>query len=183
MTNSNQINEQSYPIEPLWILKSVIPSLVTVPFFSGYFYYYILAYNFVQTSNYSLLFYFAVYLISVPTHFLTLILARTTYKYEFTESYINLYQGLIRRQKRQLVYGVIQNIYVRQDLLDKLFGLASLTIENATNSVDAGFQPKTLAGFVGNSISIPGLSLGNANDLKEKLQKLILKNPIIEQGM
>ena len=98
------------------------------------------------------------------------------------------------KQERHIPYGVIQNIYVKQDLLDRLFGLASLAIENASQGAGSqdgnttkifGMtfsnqrrQQTEIVGFRGNKVSVPGLTKQNAEVLKGIVLQKMKENPI-----
>jgi len=77
-------------------------------------------------------------------------------------------------------YGVIQNIIVKQDLFDRIFGLASLIIENASESGGAfelQNQQVETVGFYGNKVTIHGLTKTNAEILKSIILQKMKENP------
>ena len=127
--------------------------------------------------------------------FMVTILRRATFHYSIDEQFLTLRQGILSKQERHIPYGVIQNIFVKQDLLDRILGLASLTIENASQGAGAlaasqeltafGFRiggrrrPRIeMVGFSGNKVNIPGLKKINAEILKEIILKKMKENPI-----
>lgn len=120
-----------------------------------------------------------------PIQFFINILRRATYHYQLDEQFLNLRQGIINKQNRQIPYGVIQNVLLTRGLLDRLFGLSTLTIQNATQSTlkDVKSQATSQAGFFGNSVQIPGLSKNNAQVVKEAILKKIQDSPTVELGM
>lgn len=92
-------------------------------------------------------------------------------------------QGVFSKQQRNVPYGVIQNLFVKQDLLDRLLGLSSLSIENASAGAgaDQASSPKKqmdMVGFSGNKISIPGLLTRDAEALKSVVLQKMKEHPI-----
>lgn len=188
MQPEDQYNDQNYPIEPVWALKSTFVSLIALPFLVALFTF-IFWDNFQAISSskhtYSGLMYAGIFILAVPFHFFANIIRRATFHYQFEKKFFNLRQGLINRQNRQLPYGVIQNVIITRGILDRLFGLATLTIQNATQStaIDIKSQTRGSAGFFGNTIQIPGLTKEDAEVIKNALLKKIKESPIIELGM
>lgn len=182
-------NDKNYPIEPIWALKSTLVSLLVIPILTII----ILVVAFGPFGNNSTAFskigsyamYPVFYYIFIPFHFFANILRRATYHFQFEEKYLNLKQGIFNKQNRQLPYGVIQNVLVTRGILDIMFGLATLTIQNATQSdfKDLKAQATNQAGFFGNSIQIPGLTNEHAEEVKNALLKKIKESPIVELGM
>ena len=109
--------------------------------------------------------------------------------------FLTLRQGILSKQQRHIPYGVIQNLFVKQDLFNRVFGLASLTVENASQGAGAFTAPQEqkvfglrvgnqrqqqveMVGFSGNKVSIPGLTKQNAETLKEIVLQKMKENPI-----
>lgn len=186
---NDKYSDKNYPIEPIWVLKSTIASLILLPFLVAFFTFLFWGeFQTISTSSshsYESLFYLGFIILAVPLHFFANVIRRATYHYQLEDKFLNLRQGIIRKQNRQLPFGVIQNVLVTRGLLDRLFGLSTLTIQNATQSTvtDLKAQAANHAGFFGNTINIPGLSKENAEEIKSVLLKKIQESPIVELGM
>lgn len=104
-------------------------------------------------------------------------------------------QGILSKQQRHIPYGVIQNIFVNQDLFNRLFGLASLAIENVSQGAGVIAAPQQqkvfglrignqqpqqieMVGFSGNKVSIPGISKASAEILKGIVLQKMKENPV-----
>lgn len=186
MDNFKPITEKTYPIERKWVIKNVIiwsPVLTSfiASLFSG------------GEHNFKLKIFIIVFIIGliiIPfILYLYLILTIKNYHYEFGEKLINLKQGIIEKSERHFPYGRIQNINLSQSLINKLLGLASISIETASEGGGAKFIIKknkksqtvlsgTPLGFFSNKIGIPGLSYENALKLKDAVKELMRLNPI-----
>ncbi len=184
----NLITEKQFPIHGMWILKKSIPFifilLILLPF--------VLVPDLQDKDIQVRLFIVVIY---IPLNLLYIILRKKMFHFEAEEHYLTLRQGVFSKQQRHIPYGVIQNVLVKQDLFDRIFGLASLTIENASSgggqlgtagqqkifgmnfSSDKRRESESI-GFSGNKISIPGLSKQSAEMLKEIMLQKIRENPI-----
>ena len=97
-------------------------------------------------------------------------LERAAFRYELGDKWLMLKQGVVTKQELHIPYGVIQNVVVSRDLFDRVFGLATLTIENAAVgagiTVGRGYETGrrgregrnlALIGFYGKKGDIPGV--------------------------
>lgn len=180
------ITEKNYPVENIWILKSIVSSFILLV---------LLGLFFLFDTNIRHVFYFYAISIVIFAIFYVIYAAlrKSTFHYSIDVKFLSLQQGILNKQQRHIPYGVIQNIFVKQDLFDRLFGLASLILENA--SMGAGSQQNEqvkafgitfnsrkqgteLIGSKGNMVSIPGLSKRNAEALKGIILQKMKENPI-----
>ncbi len=164
MGYNNVITEKDYPITKLWIFKTpIIIFLVNAValFFGYYFPYLVLA--------------FPIMLIANP-------LIRANFHYSLDDKFLIVRQGVISKKQRNMPYGVIQNVFVKQDLFDRIFGLASLRIENASQAGGAKNiriqEEQGSVGASGNKVNIPGLKKQSAGELKNLILNKIKENPI-----
>lgn len=180
------ITEHNYPVEGIWVLKSILGSLIALLIFGSF---YIFGINDGETSLY-----LVIIAVFIPFYIAYAALRRATFHYAIDTKFLNLQQGILNKQQRHIPYGVIQNVFVKQDLFDRLFGLASLALENA--SMGAGSQQERqtkifgltisnkkkqkveMVGFSGNKVSIPGLTKQNAETLKGIVLQKMKENPI-----
>jgi membrane protein YdbS with pleckstrin-like domain len=117
---------------------------------------------------------------------------RRYYTYVLEDQVFELKQGIINKQHRTLPYGVIQNVFVQQGFIDRMFGLANVVIENTAAGTGGQAQksfwtlrtrnntsaPGGTLGFSAGRISIPGLSKENAGKLKTYVLQKMKENPI-----
>lgn len=187
------ITEKNYPIQGLWVFKSILGSLFVLIFFIPYFF---LSSLLGETTRNSEINFYVILIVGFAIfNFIVTILRRANFHYSVEEKFLTLKQGILSKQQRHIPYGVIQNIFVKQDLFDRIFGLASLTIENASQGVDAfvvpqqqkvfGLRVRTqqrqqveTVGFTENKVIIPGLTKANAEILKGVILQKMKENPI-----
>jgi len=187
------ITEKNYPVQGLWVFKSILGSLFVLVFSVPYF---LFSYKLGETGKDSEVTFYIVLIIGLAIfHFIVTILGRVNFHYSIEEQFLTLRQGILSKQQRHIPYGVIQNLFVKQDLFDRIFGLASLTIENAAQGAGALVTPREqkvfglrvgtqqrqqveMVGFSGNKVSIPGLTKTNAETLKGIVLQKMKENPI-----
>lgn len=178
------ITEKKYSVQNLWILKSVLGSLFTLIFFIPYFIFSS------QTNeineNLEINLYIIIIIGFAFFHLIITILKKINFHYSIGDKFLTLKQGILSKQQRNIPYEVIQNIFVKQDLFDRIFRLSSLTIENAsydtrhliTSKRQLQQQQIEMPGFFGNKVSIPGLTKQSAEILKEIILQKMKENPI-----
>lgn len=165
------ISEKQYPITTLWIFKApliIIFVSVVALFFKIWFPYLIIA--------------LPILLIANP-------LIRARFHYSLEENFFMVKQGVISKKQFNLPYGVIQNVFVKQDLFDRLFGLATLRVENAAGAGQSKPSSFRLSGSwnksadnevgsSGNKVNIPGLKKASAEALKGLILQKMKEHPL-----
>ena len=169
--SESDISESDYPITTLWIFKYPI-IMVTV-------------------SLVAIIFgiWFPYFVIAIPYFLIANPLIRKNFHFALEKEYFAVKQGVLSKKQRNLPYGVIQNVLVKQDIFDRLFGIAALTIENASEAGGSGISKwfsksqnqNNSADFIGsqgNKVSIPGLKKADAEALKSAILAKMKENPL-----
>jgi uncharacterized membrane protein YdbT with pleckstrin-like domain len=182
------ITERNYPIQNIWLFKQLFAALIILPIF------FIVIFgtsNGAAFSSGTLIIFFPfifvfVLVLGIPV-FINL-LRRSNFHYSLDEKFIVLHQGIISKQNRNVPYGVIQGVFLHQELFDRIFGLASLTIEDFSQGgksamdidgyIGSGKSRREALGFVGNKIHIPGLKKEDAEELKAIILQKVKENPV-----
>ncbi len=178
VSSPNDISEKKYPIQFAWIIKSVIPYALVIAYFS------------LTASTFKDRYIdFSLYGIYIAFHIGYTVLRRKSFQYTLSKKYLVIHQGVISKQQRNIPLGVIQNVYIKQDIIDRIFGLASLSLENASQSGKStgkfGWLNKgnsssggQAIGFDGNGskVSIPGLKKYDAEALKQVVLQRMKEN-------
>lgn len=188
---SQVVTEKDYPVQGLWILKSIIRSLLSLMILVPLFW----LSRFETSKDLGAGLFVVLILVLAVLPPVMAISRRATFQYSIEQHFLTLRQGILSKQQRHIPYGVIQNLLVKQDLFDRVFGLASLTIENASHGAGAaGAPPGTrvfglregnqrqgqmeLIGSSGNRVSIPGLTKRNTEILKGIVLQKMKENPV-----
>jgi len=173
MADTGVITERDFPITTLWVFKSpiiiILINIIALVF--GYIY--------------------PVLIIALPIMLIANPLIRKNFHFALEEKTLSIRQGVLSKRQKNIPYGVIQNVFVKQDLFDRIFGLASLRIENAaqgggknrpaswlTRSFGSRTDDTEDVGAWGNKVSLPGLKKQSAEELKNRILQKIKENPI-----
>jgi uncharacterized membrane protein YdbT with pleckstrin-like domain len=176
------ITDAQYPIRGLWLVKQailgnvisyyVVP-MVLIPIF------FVMVLTkltlpvllFILTISFIVLWNIPVFIIYMQ---------KRAFHYVLEEKRLTIQQGWLSKQQRTIPYSTIQSLYIHQDFVDRLLGLATVTIENASGSQVGGTAQGALwfwIGSMGNKVIIPGLSEADAEVLKGYLLRHIKENP------
>ncbi len=163
------VTEKNYPISIRWVWANVAISLAAFPLI---FLYLITEVSFV----FSLISSLSVVIINITV----VIIQRNYYHFEFGDQYITIRQGVIKRQERHLPYGVIQNIIIKRSFSDRLFGLATINVQNAVQQWKPGGSADsadTVMGSSGTDFNLPGQTPKNAEVLRKIVLDKMKENP------
>ncbi|MDO8513008.1 MAG: PH domain-containing protein [bacterium] len=169
---ADQIDQTVYPIQRGWIWENFIVIFLLMLLW-------VVAYA-------SDIFGIILAIIVWPSSLIGLILRRKYFTYKLEPQYFVLKQGIISKQERHILYGVIQNTFVKQGLLDRIFNLSCLVIENAQGGGKLGAQQVKQQqrsggiGFSGNKVIIPGLKKEHAELLKTAILQKMKENPMVD---
>lgn len=162
------VTEKNYPISIRWVWANVAISLAAFPL---YFLYLITEVGFV----FSLITSLSVVIINITV----VIMQRKYYHFEFGDQYITIQQGVIKRKERHLPYGVIQNVMIKRSFSDRLFGLATINVQNAVQQGKTGYRDSadTTIGSSGTDFNLPGQTPKNAEVLRKIVLEKMKENP------
>lgn len=180
------ITENEYPVESNWILKIPLNFLIFTIIISFFLSLFLIPMAMFLTEGWM------IFLIVIGIVIFTMVgigilsmvvasLSKDNFHYSIEKEFMIFHQGIITKQQKNLPYGVIQDLIVSQDIADRFFGLASLSIENASfggGQVYArGQAAGAWIGFVGNVATIPGLTKQSAEILKNILLSKMKEYP------
>ena len=181
-TSGDLVTEKKYPITTLWIWK--VPITLSA-----------LALLLLALGNFYCLYFLASSLFYLISNFLV----RANFHFAAQDKFLVIRQGVFSKKQRNLPYGVIQNVMIRQDLFDKLLGLASLAVENASQGggqaaaqrvkqlkqfgVRSSQQRGEIVGSSDNKVNFPGMNKSDAEMLRSILLQKMEENPVEESGL
>ncbi len=171
-SSGNSITEKMYSITTLWVFKAPIIAIVfsIVALFFDYWFPYLV--------------------ILIPFWLIANPLIKANFHYSIEEKVLKVRQGVISKKDFMLPYGVIQNVVVKQDIFDRIFGLSTLSIQNAV----AGNDPRALAqakqgggqaDFLGvsqNGVNFVGLKKADSEILKNIILRKMEENKINDRA-
>jgi putative membrane protein len=102
-----------------------------------------------------------------------LFLWKHNYAFDFTSEHIYYKEGIISLSEKHMPYSSVQNVTVKQGVIERIFGLAKVVIENAAQQpVVVGRNGQQVVGSAG--IVLQGLSLADANKIANILKTIAL---------
>ncbi len=185
---SEVISNETYPINPRWyirgVLGSIIAAIITVPI--------IFAFVFspgkngnpslAQSLGWSTQNVFPIAVIIAVLYALGLLIYNIVwgrnFKFQFLPEYIYMYQQFIGKQEKHVPYNTIQDVVVKQGIIERLFGLSTVYIQNATDNNQS--SKRTLFGA---AITIPGQTPESANKLAEIVRSITLSKDASGTGL
>jgi putative membrane protein len=97
---------------------------------------------------------------------------KSTFSFDFAEEYIVIHKGIVARQESHTPYRSIQDVLVSQGFLERLFGIATVTIQNAAGG-----------GSGWSSVVIPGQPLASAQHLSAVVRQTLLSKSAAKTGV
>jgi putative membrane protein len=102
---------------------------------------------------------------------------KRNYAFEFSPDYIFVRSGVISRQEQHVPYATIQDVIVNQSFWERIFGMATVVIQNATGGQ---MMPGALGLNAG--VQIPGQTLDRANRISQALKDQVLSRRVASQS-
>ncbi len=113
---------------------------------------------------------------------ITLFLWKKNYAFNFTPENIYFKEGVISLSEKHMPYSSIQDVSVKQGVIERLFGLAKVVIENAAQQpVTIGRYGRQEVGSAG--VMLQGLSLADANKITHILKTTVLGKNSSRHGL
>lgn len=181
-----EISSKTYPLSASWMTMSIIGRVISSVFISafltafagGYFITLFLGGNILN----GIFAWFMAFIAIVVIQLITLSLWKKNYAFDFTPDNIYYRQGILSISEKHMPYSSIQDVTIKQSLIERMFGLASVMIENAAQQqVYVGRNGRPVSVFSG--VMIRGLSLADANKITVILKTTVLGRSSGQYGL
>lgn len=174
---SQKISTETYPINSSWVFTKImggffhalwLTSLGYLVFNKEFAHYF----TFASGLGYALLLFSMIFLWRI----IWTLLYKHNYYFEFLPDFILLKTGIISKSENHLPYKSIQNVATHQGIIERLFGLATVIIQNAAQS---GAVSGRSVSMVSSAIPLVGQPLEKANELNQILNQVVssIHNP------
>ncbi len=169
-----KIASETYPIAPQWLPIRIFGTIVTWVVLGVGFYF---AFLFALASNNQSASFSSGPIIAGAIPVIVVLscisqwLWKVNFSFEFTDEYIVVRSGILSRSESHTPYRSVQDVLISQGLIDRLFGIATVTIQNAAN------------GGLANTISLPGQPLAKAQHLSEVVRSALLSQNASKLGL
>ncbi len=174
---SENISSNTYPLSGKWTAVTLFsrligsfafPALIILIFFGKS-----KDISIVDYWVYLVLGWIALGILTMIVRTITLFLWKKNYAFNFTADHIYYKEGVISLSEKHMPYSSIQDVTVKQGIIERLFGLAKVVIENAAQQqIIVSRRGHQAFGFAG--IILQGLSLADANKITNVLKTTVL---------
>lgn len=114
-------------------------------------------------------------------NFIKLILWVGHYRYAFESDFIMQRVGIITVEEKHMPYSTVQNVLVKQGVIDRVLGIADVQIENAATTVVGSYKGRVAT--APSSVTIEGLFLKEAETLATQLRTALFGTPSSPTGL
>ena len=181
---SEEISSDKYPLSGKWFVLAMVGrvlSSVIFLAFVGFIFFEKTKADINPANNYILLGYGALFVVMTIWNIISLFLWRKNYKFNFTDHNIYYREGVIGISEKNMPYSSIQDVTVRQGVLDRVFGLGKVVIENAAQQSIMAGRGQQIPVFTG--VMIVGVSIEDANKITNILKETVLINHHSNNGL
>lgn len=184
---SEEISSNTYPLSGKWVVVALFGRFVSA-FLLPIFIVFIFLGRFEDVSLldywvYLVLGWLALSILIMIIRTITLFLWKKNYAFNFTPEHIYFREGVISLSEKHMPYSSIQDVTVTQGVIERLFGLAKVVIQNAAQqpTIIAGRSGQQVVGFSG--VLLQGLSLSDANKISTVLKTAVLGRNTSHYGL
>ncbi|MEI8174725.1 MAG: PH domain-containing protein [bacterium] len=177
ITLNEDISNNTYPLTDKWtmvtLISRLIGSFVLPAFIIFIFFGRAKDISFADYWIYFVLGWLALSVLTMIVRTITLYIWKSNYAFNFTPEHIYYREGVISMSEKHMPYSSIQDVTVKQSVIERLFGLAKVVIENAAQQQTVPTRNgRQIVGFAG--ILIQGLSLADANKITDIVKTTVL---------
>lgn len=169
-----EISSKTFPINNKWYTQVVLSGLVGSMFYAALFVFWFLN---KELRGYPAATGFLIWLVVSVVFFVALVIRAVIWKSKFYFSFLPQFimqkTGVIATQEKHLPYKSIQDVMIRQGLLEKILGLSTVIVQNASQS---GMSSNRRGGRMNSAdVVIPGQPLAKGQMLVEELNKVLAR--------
>lgn len=174
---SEDISSNTYPLSGKWTAVTLFSRLIGSFAFPAFIFLIFFGkskdISIVDYWVYLVLGWIALGILTMIVRTVTLFLWKKNYAFNFTPDHIYYKEGVISLSEKHMPYSSIQDVTVKQGVIERLFGLAKVVIENAAQQqMVVGRRGQQVVGFAG--VILQGLSLADANKITDILKTTVL---------
>jgi putative membrane protein len=166
---------QNYPISATWLVGAVVMNFLSTTF---------IVLLIAASSKWALFSYMwlwiGLYLVIFIANTIRVVLWRITYSFEFQPQFILVRQGVLRREEKHVPYRSVQNVLNKQSIIDRMFGLGTVVIENAAQGAVVSRRG---AMSRPSQVIIPGQPTQKAKQLSDELNRILGGNNASTTGL
>ena len=177
---SKMISSDQYPIQPHWLTLRFVSACVSWALMVFFF----VIFGWVRSKDGIP---FSVLISWWPWYVVAIVMCaigqtiynaiwKSNYRFAFLQDYIQLSTKVIAQQETHMPYTSVQDVLVKQGVFERMFGLATVVIQNA-----AMMQVGNVRAPQG--VNLPGQTLTSANTIAEVLRSIALSKNSNKNGL
>ncbi|MDB4984602.1 MAG: hypothetical protein JWM20_781 [Patescibacteria group bacterium] len=182
--SAQEVSQNTFPISGIWIFQKVISSIFS-SVVAVVFYWFVAIRNTAQiiggtaaqgawsTLGTVVIIFFIVLLFQIGSA----LIWRSNFKFQFMPDYVYARQGIISVEEKHLPYGTIQDVVMSQSFFERIFGIATVTIQNAAAAQMVGRR------MVSSGIALVGQPLAKAQELSAIAKGIMAKQGQNQTGL
>jgi membrane protein YdbS with pleckstrin-like domain len=183
---NEDISSDKYPLSNKWIGVSLVNKFISSFIISFFVLFVILGkaknISFENAFVYIVLGWLILGVVIMIFRTIALFLWKKNYSFKFTPEHIYYREGVISLSEKHMPYSSIQDVTVKQGIIERMFGLARVFIENAAQQqVAIGRNGRPEAVFSG--VILQGLSISDAKKITDILKTTVLGKDSSHYGL
>lgn len=159
------VSSETFPISPKWIISSIISSIFSTVVLVMFFGFQFLSGQSATRNSFAMILGIVVLFgVIFGLQVGGILLWKMNFSWVFTPNFLEVRTGIISKSETHMPYSSIQDVLIKQGIIERLFGLCTVTIQNAV-----GISGKN-SGQSGTRL--PGQPLAKGNELVEIVRKM-----------
>jgi membrane protein YdbS with pleckstrin-like domain len=175
---TEELSSDKYPLSGKWTMVTLISRLMGS---IGYPFFIILVIfgkskdiTFDENWGYLVLIWAGLAIITMICRTIALFLWKKNYAFKFNPQNIYFREGVISMSEKHMPYSSIQDVTVRQGVVERFFGLAKVVIENAAQQTVMVGRYGQKGAVSSSGIVLQGFSIAEANKIADTLKSTVL---------
>lgn len=186
---SSPISSDAYGLSKNWWISEAIKLVISSLFIATILTFWLFGFSLKEGLkegglSFALSVWVGVLILALIARAITLWLWQMHYRYEFGAEYIYMKNGILSVSEKNMGYNTVQDVKVDQTFIDRIFGVASIHIENAAQSmVPVQGRYGKVNAPVSNGITIVGLSVDDARKIAEEMKRIVIHKTTARKGV
>lgn len=177
-----EISNTTYPIQGSWLPMTIL-GLIFISLFYGLMFGGLIWVKSTKDGAAGFEFlplFIGISVVSLILQSIYMIVWKGNYRFSFMPEYIQFHTGVLSMSERHLPYKSIQDVSVNQSLLERMFGLASVKIENAAQTT---IKTRYGTQSINMGVVLVGQTPASAAAITEELKSVILSKSSSQMGL
>ena len=165
ITVPNNVSSETYPISPRWLISTFFSTFISSGIIAVFFgFQFFAGTRSAAGSIGAVVIILALLGAALAVQIVAAILWKMNFSWVFTPNFLEVRTGIISKSETHMPYSSIQDVLIKQGMIERLFGLCTVTIQNAVGISGKNNTPS--------GTRLPGQPLAKGNELVEIVRKM-----------